>query len=104
MKSTFININMVQFNQWCFALTSYTLNIKIKNKFVVCYLNNYFLDLAVAKSLQSTRMVTDDADDDELRVELLVELRVELLVELHVELLVELCVELLVELRVELLV
>ena len=23
-----------------------------------------FLDLAVAKSLQSTRMVTDDADDD----------------------------------------
>ena len=24
-----------------------------------------FLDLAVAKSLQSTRMVTDDADDDD---------------------------------------
>ena len=24
----------------------------------------YFLDLAVAKSLQSTRMVTDDADAD----------------------------------------
>ena len=24
-----------------------------------------FLDLAIAKSLQSTRMVTDDADDDD---------------------------------------
>ena len=28
-----------------------------------CY--RLFLDLAVAKSLQSTRMVTDDADDDD---------------------------------------
>ena len=29
------------------------------------FLLNSFLDLAVAKSLQSTRMVTDDADDDD---------------------------------------
>ena len=28
-------------------------------------LTTTFLDLAVAKSLQSTRMVTDDADDDD---------------------------------------